>query len=114
MPFKFLPYADRTPVACVEFIQTWCNKSEVKVYFGHLHVNGSSSEKMALVFITSLLNRSNYSMLESAFYEYGHMIMPPSYRVDDVAKRKYYERKLKDQTEMMERTWQLVDTHCGD
>lgn len=114
MPFKFLPYADRTPVNCDEFIQTWCNKSEVKMYFEHLQVNGSSSEKMALEFITSLLNRCNYDMLESAFYEYGHMILPPSCRVNAYSRRRYYEHKLKDQTEMMVRTWQLVDTHCGD
>ena len=63
---------------------------------------------MALEFITSLLNHTNYDMLESAFYEYGDMILPYTCRVDDEAKRKYYERKLNEQTNMMKRTWQLV------
>ena len=107
-PFKTLPYFERTPIDCREFNNTWCNKPEVKRFFKHLRVNGSSSEKMALEFIDSLLNRCNYDMLESAFYEYGHMILPDTCRVDDAAKRKYYNSKLKSQTEMMVRTWQLV------
>ena len=63
---------------------------------------------MALEFIDHLLNHSNYPMLESAFYEYGHMILPGFCRVDDAAKRKYYNTKLKSQSDMLERTWKLV------
>lgn len=114
MPFKFLPYAERTPVNCEEFINTWSNKPEVKMYFEHLKSHGSSSEKMALEFILSLLNGSNYDMLESAFYEYGDMILPYTCRVNAYSLQRYYEYKLKDQTKMMERTWQIVDTLCGD
>ena len=113
-PFKTLPYLDRTPIDCHEFRNTWSGKSEVQSFIKFLKDGGSSSEKMALEFIDSLLVGSNPDMLESAFYEYGNMILPRFLRVDDEAKRKYYERKLKNQTEMMERTWQLVSTHCGD
>ena len=107
-PFKTLPYFERTPIDCREFNNIWCNKPEIKRFFKHLRFNGSSSEKMALEFIDSLLNSSNPDMLESAFYEYGHMILPGFCRVDDAAKRKYYNTKLKSQNEMMVRTWQLV------
>ena len=107
-PFKTLPYFERTPINCDEFINTWSGKSEVQMFIQHLKFSGSSSEKMALEFIDSLLNSSNRDMLESAFYEYGHMILPKFCRVDDAAKRKYYNSKLKSQTEMMVRTWQLV------
>ena len=108
MSFKYLPYAERTAVNCDEFIEIWSNKSEVKMYFEHLKVNGSSGEKMALELIISLLNSSNYDMLESAFYEYGHMILPYTCRVNAYSKQRYFENKLKDQTEMMRRTWQIV------
>ena len=78
------------------------------MFFKRLRISGSSSEKMALEFIDSLLNSSNPDMLESAFYEYGHMILPGFCRVDDAAKRKHYNSRLNAQTEMIERTWQLV------
>lgn len=107
-PFKTLPYFERTPIDHHEFNNTWSGKSEVQIFFKHLKASGSSDEKMALEFITSLLNSSSSDMYKSAFYEYGHMILPGFCRVDDAAKRKYYNTKLKSQNEMMERTWQLV------
>ena len=70
-------------------------------YWGYLESDGSPCEIKALKFIRSLLKGSPDGMIEAAFYEFGHLILPLPYVVDDDAKLEFYQHKAKVQAGRM-------------